>query len=81
MGEEIGAFIKLADPTKPLNVDEMRIFSKGKISHFKMPKYVFNVECDFPKTSTGKVHKIKFLDFFAKEIKAALSQERSKCEN
>lgn len=81
MGEEIGAFIKYVDPTKPMSHSELRQFSSGKISHFKLPKYLFNVERDFPKTSTGKVHKIKFLEFFAEEIKAALSQEQAKCEN
>lgn len=85
MGEEIGAFIKIADETKPLSAEEIKEFSKGKISHFKVPKYVINVERDFPKTSTGKVHKIRFLDYFKDEIKAALSLQqeegRAKVEN
>lgn len=84
MGEEVGAFIKLADETKPLSCEDVKEFSRGKISHFKVPKYVINVERDFPKTSTGKVHKIRFLDYFKEEIKAALSTQqdiRVKAEN
>jgi acyl-CoA synthetase (AMP-forming)/AMP-acid ligase II len=75
MGEELGAFIKLKDKSKPLRREDLREFCKGKISHFKVPRYVFNVERDFPKTSTGKVHKIKFPEYFKDEIKAGVSQE------
>lgn len=76
MGEEVGAFIKLKDKSKSLRREDLREFCKGKISHFKVPRYVFIVdEKDFPKTSTGKVHKIKFPEYFKDEIKAAVSQE------
>jgi acyl-coenzyme A synthetase/AMP-(fatty) acid ligase len=75
MGEEVAAFIKLKDESKPLRREELREFGKGKISHFKVPRYVINVDRDFPKTSTGKVHKIKFPEYFKDEIKAVVSQE------
>ena len=36
----------------------MKAFCKGKLAHFKIPKYIFFVE-NFPTTVTGKVQKFK----------------------
>lgn len=68
MGEEVGAFIKLKDSSKPLTHDEVKEFCKGKLSHFKVPRYVLTVE-NYPRTTNGKVKKVKFLEYFADEIK------------
>ena len=35
---------------------ELRQFCKGKLSHFKIPRYIEFVE-DFPTTVTGKIQK------------------------
>lgn len=71
MGEEVGAFIKLKDPSKPLTHEELREFCKGKLAHFKIPRYILVVE-KFPRTISGKVQKVKFPEFFGDEIKKLL---------
>jgi medium-chain acyl-CoA ligase, mitochondrial len=70
MGEEVGAFIRLKDPTKPLTRIEIKEFCKDKLSHFKIPRYVVMVD-EFPRTASGKVQKFKFFKTFEKELKAA----------
>jgi medium-chain acyl-CoA ligase, mitochondrial len=68
MGEEVGAFIKLKDPKKPLTHDDVKEFCKGKMAHFKIPRYVLVVD-KFPRTTSGKVQKVKFPQFFSDGIK------------
>ncbi|XP_055589773.1 medium-chain acyl-CoA ligase ACSF2, mitochondrial-like [Uranotaenia lowii] len=63
MGEEICAFVRLKDPTETFERSEMKEFSVGKISHFKVPKYLRIVQ-EFPKTTSGKVQKFKLLQRF-----------------
>lgn len=69
MGEEIGAFLKRKDNSKPLTNEDIKSFCKGKLAHFKVPRYIFVVE-DFPRTISGKVQKRKFLKYFATQIKS-----------
>jgi fatty-acyl-CoA synthase len=45
-----------ADAT-PLDADAVREFSSGRLSHYKIPRYVMVVE-DFPMTVTGKIRKV-----------------------
>jgi len=54
-GEEIMAWVQLADESS-LSEDELKAFCKGKIAHFKIPRYVSFVG-EFPMTVTGKVRK------------------------
>lgn len=68
MGEEVGAFIRLNDPSKPLNRDDIKTYCSGKLSHFKIPRYVITVD-EFPRTVSGKVQKFKFLTAFENELK------------
>ena len=68
MGEEVGAFIRLKDASKPLTRDDIKNFCAGKLSHFKVPRYVVTV-AEFPKTASGKVQKFKFLQVFQTELK------------
>ena len=56
-GEELMAWIKLksgvtADP------EEIKAFCKGRIAHFKIPRYIKFVD-DFPMTVSGKIQKYK----------------------
>jgi fatty-acyl-CoA synthase len=54
-GEEIMAWIKLA-PDASATEDELRDYCRGRISHFKVPRYIKLVDA-FPMTVTGKVQK------------------------
>jgi fatty-acyl-CoA synthase len=56
-GEELMAWV-IAAPGAELDPDEVREFCRGRIAHFKVPRYVKLVEA-FPMTVTGKVQKFK----------------------
>jgi fatty-acyl-CoA synthase len=56
-GEEIMAWVQLA-PGTSLTENELKEFCKGKIAHFKVPRYVSFVT-EFPMTVTGKVRKVE----------------------
>lgn len=56
-GEEIAAWVQLEDGAQ-LDSDELREWCKGKIAHFKVPRYVSFVT-DFPMTVTGKIRKVE----------------------
>jgi fatty-acyl-CoA synthase len=56
-GEEIMAWVKLRDDAE-LTEDELKAFCKGKIAHYKVPRYVRFVP-EFPMTVTGKVQKFR----------------------
>lgn len=55
MGEEVCAWIK-PKCGFILTTQQVHDYCKGKISHYKIPRFVFNVD-DFPLTVTGKVRK------------------------
>jgi fatty-acyl-CoA synthase len=54
-GEEFMAWIML-QPGASATDDEIREFCRGRIAHFKIPRYVRFVD-EFPMTVTGKVQK------------------------
>ena len=54
-GEELMAWVKL-QPGGSATDDEIREFCRGKIAHYKIPRYVRFVD-EFPMTVTGKVQK------------------------
>ena len=56
-GEEVGAFVICKDGAC-LSEDDVRDFCRGKISRFKIPRYVFFVDT-FPMTASGKIQKYK----------------------
>ncbi len=56
-GEELMAWVKLT-PDGSATVDELRDFCRGKIAHYKVPRYVKLVD-EFPMTVTGKVRKVE----------------------
>jgi len=56
-GEEVGAFIKKR-PGAELNEEDVKDFCRGKISRYKIPKYIFFVD-DYPMTASGKIQKYK----------------------
>ncbi len=56
-GEEIAAFVKL-QAGQTATADEIRDYCRGRIAHFKVPRYVLFAD-DFPMTVTGKIQKYK----------------------
>jgi fatty-acyl-CoA synthase len=56
-GEEVCAWIRLK-PGTVLTEEEIKLFCRGRIAHFKVPRYVVFVD-EFPTTVTGKVQKFK----------------------
>ncbi len=68
-GEEVGAFIICKDGAC-LSEEDVRDFCRGKISRFKIPKYVFFVG-SYPMTASGKIQKYKL-----RETGLALLAER-----
>jgi fatty-acyl-CoA synthase len=59
-GEEIAAFV-VARAGANLDPEQVRDFCRGKIAHYKVPRYVLVVD-EFPMTVTGKVQKFKLRD-------------------
>ncbi|MDO9566426.1 MAG: AMP-binding protein [Candidatus Desulfaltia sp.] len=57
-GEEVSAFVILKDGQE-VAPEDIRDFCRGKISRFKIPKYVAIVDA-FPMTASGKIQKYKF---------------------
>jgi fatty-acyl-CoA synthase len=56
-GEEVSAWIRLK-PGHSLTEEEVRSFCRGRIAHYKIPRYVVFVE-EFPTTVTGKIQKYR----------------------
>ncbi|XP_043250084.1 medium-chain acyl-CoA ligase ACSF2, mitochondrial [Colletes gigas] len=54
-GEEVCACVRLKENAR-LTKEELRDYCKGKIAHFKIPRYVEFVQ-DYPRTANGKVQK------------------------
>ena len=59
-GEEVGAFIILKEG-QTLKEEDVREFCRGKISRYKIPKYVFFID-KYPMTGSGKIQKYKLKD-------------------
>ena len=59
-GEEIMAWVKLREG-QAATVEEIRDYCRGKIAHYKVPRYVRFVDA-FPMTVTGKVQKFVMRD-------------------
>jgi fatty-acyl-CoA synthase len=57
-GEELMAWIRLRPDAQPLTAESLREFCAGKLSHYKIPRYVHLVD-EFPVTVTGKIRKIE----------------------
>ena len=57
-GEELMAWVVLRPGAEPLTAEAVREFCKGKLAHYKVPRYVHVVE-GFPMTVTGKVRKVE----------------------
>jgi fatty-acyl-CoA synthase len=56
-GEELCAWV-IARPDAALDEDAVREYCRGRLAHFKVPRYVIFAD-EFPMTVTGKVQKFK----------------------
>ncbi|MFW2368046.1 MAG: AMP-binding protein [Desulforhopalus sp.] len=56
-GEEVGAFIVLKENSE-IDESDVKDFCRGKISRFKIPKYVHFLN-GYPMTASGKIQKFK----------------------
>jgi fatty-acyl-CoA synthase len=65
-GEELMACVRLASGATP-DEEALRDFCRGRIAHFKVPRYVRFVD-EFPMTVTGKVQKFKMRDAAVEEL-------------
>ena len=65
-GEEVMAWIKVREGFS-LTEEELVNFCKGKIAHYKVPKYWKFVQ-EFPMTISGKVRKVEMREMAIKEL-------------
>jgi fatty-acyl-CoA synthase len=65
-GEELMAWVVLRSGSD-LTAEELREFCRGRIAHFKVPRYVKFVD-SFPMTVTGKVQKFKMREMAIEEL-------------
>ena len=71
-GEELCAWIKMRAGAEPLDADAVREFCAGRLSHYKIPRYVMVVE-EFPMTVTGKIRKVAMREESIKVLERAMS--------
>ena len=65
-GEEVMAWVMLR-PGETADSEEIREFCRGKIAHFKIPRYV-KVTSEFPMTVTGKIQKFRMREMAVEEL-------------
>ena len=64
--EEVMAWVMLK-PGETADEEEIREFCKGKIAHYKIPRYV-KMASEFPMTVTGKIQKFKMREQAIEEL-------------
>ena len=65
-GEEVMAWVMLRQG-ESADEEEIREFCRGKIAHFKVPRYVKVTE-EFPMTVTGKIQKFRMREMAVEEL-------------
>ena len=65
-GEEVMAWVMLR-PGEMAEAEEIREFCRGRIAHFKIPRYVKVIE-EFPMTVTGKIQKFRMREMAVEEL-------------
>ncbi|KAG6936996.1 acyl-CoA synthetase family member 2, partial [Chelydra serpentina] len=66
MGEEICACIRVK-AGQECTAEEIKAFCKGKISHFKIPRYIVFMK-KYPLTVSGKIQKYKLREQMEKQL-------------
>lgn len=65
-GEEVMAWVTLK-PGESADAEEIREFCRGKIAHYKVPRYV-KLTGEFPMTVTGKIQKFRMREMAVAEL-------------
>jgi len=65
-GEEVMAWIRLKEG-ETSTVEELRAFCKGKIAHYKVPRF-FKFVTEYPMTISGKVQKYRMREIAIQEL-------------
>jgi len=68
-GEEVMAWLQL-HAGQTASEDEIKAFCKGKMAHFKIPKYIWFVD-EFPMTVTGKLQKFRMRELALEKMRAS----------
>uniref|UniRef100_W8B2T3 Medium-chain acyl-CoA ligase ACSF2, mitochondrial n=1 Tax=Ceratitis capitata TaxID=7213 RepID=W8B2T3_CERCA len=63
LGEECCAFVRLQDGVESITHEELKEFARGKIAHFKVPRFVIPID-QFPRTASGKIQKFKLAETY-----------------
>ncbi|WP_431772591.1 AMP-binding protein [Streptomyces cucumeris] len=66
-GEEIMACVILTDGAEDLTRDELAHFCRGRLAHYKVPRYLRLMDA-FPMTVSGKVRKVELRETGAREL-------------
>jgi fatty-acyl-CoA synthase len=72
-GEEICAWVRLR-PGGTLTEESLKEFCRGKIAHYKIPRYVVFVD-EYPSTVTGKVQKFRLRELGVERFGLARAAE------
>ncbi len=65
-GEELVAYIILKD-NHELTVEDVKAYYKGKIAHYKIPRYIHFVP-EYPMTASGKIQKFKLRELAQEDV-------------
>ena len=65
-GEEVMAWVMLKSDAQA-SPEEIREFCRGKIAHYKVPRYV-KIADEFPMTVTGKIQKFRMREMAVEEL-------------
>ena len=69
-GEELMAWVVLADGHDTLTADDLRAFAQGELAYYKVPRYV-ETRAEFPMTVSGKVRKVELREEGARLVAGA----------
>ena len=58
---------------QPLSEDALRAYCKGKIAHYKVPRYIQFVDA-FPMTVTGKIQKFKIREAMIESLNLSIDK-------
>ncbi|MEU9918563.1 AMP-binding protein [Streptomyces sp. NPDC051001] len=66
-GEELMAWLRMKDGAEPLTTEAVHEFCRGKLAHYKIPRYVRTID-EFPMTVTGKIRKVELRETAVQQL-------------